>query len=689
MAEQLFTVQIYTPNSDLAAGTQISQVIAARTGNDTLLGYQPISGVPNLPQIDLFIGDVTIEDPASRQWSDTFVFGDYQQAYYDNGNPQILGLNDFGFVGDFNPAQDFIQLNGNANNYQLLDVGVGSAILQQDQNGVDVVGFLLGNSNLNLASNYFKFEGNTPPPGPVVPKAQQQGTAGFDISVRAATDTSGNVYTAGGTTGSIGKTNSGLSRDGLVTKYDSQGNVLFTKQIGTSSFDTVSNIATDAQGNFYVSGITAGNLEGTKQAESTDAFVAKYDSSGNQVWLEQFGQNVIFQAFGLDVDAGGNVYVSGLDVRASEDLATDNLWVSKFDTNGSQQWFTEVGSVDNDFDESYDVTVSSDGSVYATGWTLGDLPRIDSPGSFQNAGLYDNYIAKFDNATGQAQWVKQYGTPDYEWSWGVDTDSQGNVYTAGWTLGTLGDENKGSYDVYLTKYDSEGNQLWVKQFGSAADDEGFDIFIDQSDNIFLTGYTNGNLEGINAGSFDAFVTRFDTAGNQIWLQQFGTSKFDQAYGVTSDAFGNLYVTGVTGGSLGSLNAGSFDAWTAKLDATSGSLKDFSGNGQTVSLASIPKGFASSAPATRPVSGEQADYIGDFFQQFVTGTLGLSPDSGGPSGRGLEPLVSNPYGGQPPTSVPEPSAGLGLLAIAGVACIRRKLQARSKAASKARTRASAQ
>ena len=123
-------LQVYTPNSDLAAGFYPGQIIWGRTGNDTLLSFQPNQPDPGDVQIDLFIGDVAIDDPLFRQWNDTFVLGDFTQGYYDNGVPANFGLTDFGFIADFNPQLDSIELYGSANDYQVLDVGIGSAIFQ-------------------------------------------------------------------------------------------------------------------------------------------------------------------------------------------------------------------------------------------------------------------------------------------------------------------------------------------------------------------------------------------------------------------------------------------------------------------------------------------------------------------------------------------------------------------------------
>ncbi|HEY9670385.1 MAG TPA: SBBP repeat-containing protein [Waterburya sp.] len=576
MADQLFELQTYTPNSDIAAGFQPSQIIWSRGGNDTLLGLQPNTATPGQLQIDTFIGDFVIDDPTFRQWSDTYILGDSTQSYYDNGNPFLLGLNDFGLIVDFNPAQDFIQLHGSANDYQLVDFGFGEALIQQTSTGLDTIGLVLGNSGLSLEGNYFQFTGNAPPQ-PVLPQIQQLGSSGFDLTSTTATDPSGNVYIAGGTTGSFEEANNGDSRDALVAKYDSLGNLLWTKQFGTSSADTIYSIDTDNQGNFYVAGFTEGDLATPRQAEVSDAWLAKYDSNGNQQWIQQFGEASISQGFSIDVDNNGNAYLSGITVKPAPEIATDDLWVTKYDTNGNRQWFTELGS--SAFDESYAVAVSNDGSVYAGGWTIGDFAG-------ENVGVYDAALAKLDN-NGQVEWTRQFGTPDYEWTWGVDTDSQGNVYATGWTLGNLGGESAGSYDAFLVKYDSQGNQQWIKQFGSAGDDEAFRINIDSNDNIFLTGYTNGSLGGANAGSYDAWVAKYDTDGNQSWIKQFGTPQLDHALGITTDkAGGDVYVTGVTGGSLGATNSGSFDSWLAKLNTVSGTLENFSGTPQPITASPV-------------------------------------------------------------------------------------------------------
>lgn len=568
MSNPEFTVNAYGPSSDVAAGFQPNQSILGREGNDTLIGFNPTADNPGQEQIDVLVGDLPLlPSPSLRRWSNKFNLGDWQQPYYANN-----GLSDYALLTDFNPETDIIQLHGSSENYRLVESAAGTEILWQQGDTSDRIAFLPAAAGLSLEGKYFQFEGNTSPT-PVQPEIQQFGTSGIDGAITTSTDPFGNVYVAGGTNGALGAANAG-SQDPWLAKYDSSGNQLWIRQLGSSSYDTAYGIATDKQGNSYVVGYTEGNLAGAKQAQSSDVWLAKYDTNGNQVWIQQFGTNLINLSFDIDVDDNSNVYLSGLNVKSDPNSPTgntDDRWVAKFDTNGNRQWFSETGS--SSFDESYGVAVSGDGSVFSTGWTGGDLGG-------ENAGLYDVWISKHDNV-GNLEWTRQFGTPDLEWSWGADTDSQGNVYATGWTLGNLGGQNAGSYDPWLVKYDSNGNPLWTKQFGTVGDDQAFRIHVDSQDNVFLAGYTDNNLEGTNAGSFDAWVAKYDAYGNQIWIQQFGTPKLDQALNITSDSLGSLYVTGGTEGSFGSANAGSFDPWIAKLDATSGTLQDFTGNSGSV------------------------------------------------------------------------------------------------------------
>lgn len=567
-------VNVVTPGSDTTIPNQNSQIIWGRSGNDSLLGFDPGANYSEQQKIDLFLADGSERNlfggNSQSEWSNRFILGDWQQPYYVDGQGLNWGLNQFALILDFNPNQDIIQLHGTSKDYKLISSPLGTAIFWQPKwdSVPDLITILPFVSDLSLEENYFQFKGDTPPPGPIVEKTKQLGTPGYDLAIAPSTDSFGNVYIVGATTGALGESNAGSS-DVWFAKYDSNGNQLWIQQFGSSNFDAPLNIVTDKEGNSYLTGVTKGNLEGiNSESGNYNVWLAKYDSDGNQVWIQQFGTNLIDTSFGMDIDDNGNIYLSGFGIQEEPGILSfqDNPWVGKYDSNGNLQWYQTFGTPN--IDEGYGVAVSSDGSVYSTGWTLGDLGGT-------NAGLYDIWVAKHDN-NGESQWIKQFGTSDYEFPWGIDTDSLGNVYISGWTLGTLGQESAGSYDTWIAKYDSYGNQVWIQQFGTSGDDALRGMEIDSNDNIFLTGYTDNNLGGSNNGSYDAWVAKYDSNGDRVWVQQFGTPDLDYTYKLTVDNASHVYITGFTEGSFGGINAGSYDAWIAKLDAETGSLQDFTG-----------------------------------------------------------------------------------------------------------------
>jgi len=173
----------------------------------------------------------------------------------------------------------------------------------------------------------------------------------------------------------------------------------------------------------------------------------------------------------------------------------------------------------------------------------------------------------------------------------IEIDSIGNIYVGENTNGNLGDINSGYGDIFLVKYDSSGNFLWVNQLGSNAETEdgynleidaakendlAFGITIDSSDNIYIGGITFGNLGGINGGeqesvgsegkTADAFIVKFDSSGNYLWIRQLGkaaeltngivsVSKNDYLKSITTHTLDNIYIAGGTEGDLGGSNGG--------------------------------------------------------------------------------------------------------------------------------------
>ena len=389
---------------------------------------------------------------------------------------------------------------------------------------------------------------------------EQFGTAGHDRGLGVAVDANG-VYVVGSTNGSFpGETLSGPT-DAYLAKIDLNGNFLSAKQFGgfRGSYEWASSV--DVDGNVYIAGSTSDALAGETSQGSDDAFVAKYDMEGNLLWTLQFGTPQYDRIESIAVEAG-SVYVGGVTQGAlsgETHLGGNDAFVAKLDDSGVLQWSKQFGT--SGHDGAADITVDG-GRVFVAGDTRGTLP-----GEPSLSGPVDAFVARFDT-DGTLQWNRQFGSAGVDYGYGIAADGD-DIYVTGSTNGTLnGETSSGSSDVFVVKYDSTGVLQWTEQFGSSGNDNvyGKPITVYAGD-VYVAGYTSGTLPNQTSigGGSDAFVVKLDSSGTLVLTSQFGSSERDAAYGIAVNSSG-IYVAGETRGEiLGETNAGSRDAFLAKLD----------------------------------------------------------------------------------------------------------------------------
>ncbi len=256
---------------------------------------------------------------------------------------------------------------------------------------------------------------------------------------------------------------------------------LFT-EFGTSQWDEGLSIINDSEGNLYITGFTRGNLYGEQNTTGKrDIFLTKFDKDNNQIWKRQFGTPEVDRGDAIAIDSENNIYIVG-------------------QTDGALNGNTHIGDID----------------VF--------LIKID----------------KFGNTI----WTKQFGSIAEDKAYELDIDDDNNIYITGATLGTLrGNVSSGGKDIFLAKYNSNGNQIWLKQLGSAEWDKGTSVKVYQN-KIYLMGYTGGILEaGNHLGGIDVFIAKYNSDGYQIWLKQLGTEKEDtpKSMDIKND---HIYITGI-------------------------------------------------------------------------------------------------------------------------------------------------
>jgi hypothetical protein len=210
------------------------------------------------------------------------------------------------------------------------------------------------------------------------------------------------------------------------------------------------------------------------------------------------------------------------------------------------------------------VTVDSSDNIYVTGYT-GDA--LDGNTS---AGNVDTFLVKY-NSSGTKQWTQQLGTSQVDYGQGVAVDSSDNIYVTGFTRGDLdGNTTAGLDDIFLVKYNSSGTKQWTQQLGTSSVDLSIAVKVDSSNNVYITGRTSGGLDGnITSGGYDLFLVKYNSSGTKLWTKQLGTSGTDVGTGVSVDSSDNIYITGSTGGDLdGNTNSGGeYDLFLVKYNSS--------------------------------------------------------------------------------------------------------------------------
>ena len=208
-------------------------------------------------------------------------------------------------------------------------------------------------------------------------------------------------------------------------------------------------------------------------------------------------------------------------------------------------------------DTGYDVAADDSGNAYVCGVIHGDLGG-------PNAGKSEAFLCKFD-ASGVESWAISVGSTGNDTFFSVAADGAGNVYVCGYTDGDLGGPNAGKDDAILIKFDSDGKQVWARSFGTSEDDSANDLAVDADGNVYVCGTTMGDLAAPTEGGADMFVGKISPDGETLWIEQMGTGLHERGHSIALDTNGNIYVGGRTRGDPDGENAGTRDVFLCKFD----------------------------------------------------------------------------------------------------------------------------
>lgn len=390
---------------------------------------------------------------------------------------------------------------------------------------------------------------------------RQLGTSGTEDFGGAAPAPLGGVFVVGATRGSLGGPNAG-SDDVVLVRYDTTGGHVWTRQLGTSAGEVASAAAPDGAGGVFAVGTAHGAFAGP-HAGQADAWVGRFDGAGSALWLRQLGTGANDRAFGAAADGAGGVYVCGttLGSLGGPSAGDYDAWVARYDAAGSQLWVRQLGGAGLE-------SASAAASGGAGGVIVGGLTASSLGGPF--AGIVDAFVARYD-AAGGLSWVRQLGTNANDQVLAAASDGAGGAFVAGVTHGNLGGAHAGLGDAWLARYDGGGVALWIRQLGTPQRDDAAALAADGAGGAYVAGKTGGALGGPTSGPDDAWLARYDSAGSSLWIDQLGTAASDLASFAASDGAGGAFVGGLTAGALGGPHAGLDDLWVARWAAGCGAV----------------------------------------------------------------------------------------------------------------------
>ena len=294
-------------------------------------------------------------------------------------------------------------------------------------------------------------------------------------------------------------------------------------------------------------------------------------------WARQIGATTPYANDGKSItsDDLGNVYITG-SFQGTTDFdqgigtyyltsaGMQDVFVSKFDSNGGFLWAKQMGG--NTTDMASSIAVDRYGNVYATGRFQGNADFDPGIGVYNlTATSFDVFISKLD-ASGNFVWTKKIGGNDIDEGTSISVDGSGNVYTMGMFRdsadldpgsGTLNMYSAGYQDIFISKLDSFGSLVWAKQIGGISYDNGFSVSVDASGNVYATGNFNGTVDfdpdsGVTSLTsiwYDIFLLKLDNTGGFVWAGRtggtgfYGITAYDIGKSVAVDNFGNVFTAG--------------------------------------------------------------------------------------------------------------------------------------------------
>lgn len=233
------------------------------------------------------------------------------------------------------------------------------------------------------------------------------------------------------------------------------------------------------------------------------------------------------------------------------------------------RWVTETGN--GYWQLGHDVVLDGAGNSWVVGSSSGKFPKSGDPVSHRAT---TGFLAEY-NARGGLTWSTQFGTA-LTVATGIARDAAGNLDIVGYTYGPgefpgTSDENKGHSDAFVRQYDSDGNHVWTHLLGSPEPDSALDVATDADGDVYVVGETGGHMPGapeVKSFDGDGWVAKYTSGGARAWVHQIASDREDEITGVAAAPGGGVDIVGETVGAIAGegSNLGYWDVVVARYGA---------------------------------------------------------------------------------------------------------------------------
>ena len=312
--------------------------------------------------------------------------------------------------------------------------------------------------------------------------------------------------------------------DIFVVKYSSDGDPIWARSAGGNLLDQSYGITADRDGNIVIAGFIMGtaNFSGTAltATDLRDIFLAKYNSSGTLVWARKAGGPDFEEVNDVASDAQGNYIITGyFKGRATFETTilnsnsnSEDIFIAKYSAAGSLIWAKAAGG--SGADAANSIAVDDTNNIIISG-------RFEGNASFEGfnvgaIGQRDAFIAKYKR-DGNVLWVKSEGGSTFDESFSVATDAVGGIYSTGYFTGraNFGGQDltsNGDYDMFIAYYNPDGTMIWRRSSGGQSLDNGRGVATSKYGNVYVLGSFQSSSLTINTVSPTILSTRGDFDG---------------------------------------------------------------------------------------------------------------------------------------------------------------------------------